>query len=101
MDGTTRLIVGVLIAVLVVALIAFARREPRHGEPTAAASVALVCSSSAAFLCSWVVSRQIQPGTFSAWQRHLWAPPVAKTASTSSLAAWLAGSQVKSGMRQP
>ena len=41
MDGTTRLIVGVLIAVLVVALIAFARGEPRHGEPTAAASVAL------------------------------------------------------------
>jgi hypothetical protein len=41
MDGTTRLIVGVLIAALVVALVAFARGEPRHGEPTAAPSAAL------------------------------------------------------------
>ncbi len=41
MDSPTRLIVGVLVAVLVVALIAFARGEPRHAEPTAAPNAAL------------------------------------------------------------
>jgi hypothetical protein len=56
------------------------------------------CFRSAASRSSWVVSRQIQPGTLSAWQRHLLAPPASNTASTSSLVASLAGCQVNSGI---
>ena len=51
--------------------------------------------------CSCVVSRQIHPGHFSAWQRHLRAPPVSNTASTSSVVASFAGRQVNSGTPQP
>jgi hypothetical protein len=42
MDGSTRWVVGILVAVLIVALIAYARGEPRHGEPTAPASVVVI-----------------------------------------------------------
>ena len=35
MDGPLRWLVGILIAAAIVALLAFARGTPEHGEPTA------------------------------------------------------------------
>lgn len=35
MDGPFRWVVAILIAAAIIALIAFARGEPEHGEPTA------------------------------------------------------------------
>jgi hypothetical protein len=42
MDQSTRWVVGIVIALAIVALIAFARGAPEHAEPTAPPSAALV-----------------------------------------------------------
>ena len=41
MDGPLRWVVAILVVAAIVALVAFARGEPQHGEPTAS-PVALV-----------------------------------------------------------
>jgi hypothetical protein len=35
MNGPLRLVVAILVVVAIIALVAFARGEPEHGEPTA------------------------------------------------------------------
>jgi hypothetical protein len=41
-DDPIRLVVGLFVAVLIAALIVFARGEPSHGEPTAQPAAAVV-----------------------------------------------------------
>ena len=35
MDGSSRWVVAILVVAAIIALVAFARGEPEHGEPTA------------------------------------------------------------------
>ncbi len=42
MDGPIRWVVAILIAAAIIGLLAFARGEPEHGEPTAPATALVV-----------------------------------------------------------
>ena len=39
MDGPLRWVVAILVVAAIVALVAFARGDPQHGEPTAPAAI--------------------------------------------------------------
>ena len=47
MDGPFRWVVAILIVAAIIALVAFARGEPEHGEPTAPPAAVQVVGASA------------------------------------------------------